>query len=236
VLTRRAWLQAMLAAGAVRPSLAQDAALPDDPEERYRDFMSGALPDLTQLGTDPPTAQEIKIADALIAGAPKSTPIAIFAYLEARKEQNRDKEWYNGGWKTRWNPLIVRFFEQTKTTPSGDTTAWCAASLNWTLARSGLWTSNSASSGSFRSSPGATSSPVAGDIVVFRATDDRLARAGRGHVGIVLDRSSGQVKVLGGNQRNRAGHHAVCSIVFTERGKQLTLHSYHALTAFTKKP
>src|SRR5437763_10958974 len=47
------------------------------------------------------------------------------------------------------NPVIVAFFLATNLKPAGDTTAWCAAFVNWCLQRAGLPTTKSASSQSF---------------------------------------------------------------------------------------
>jgi uncharacterized protein (TIGR02594 family) len=201
-------------------------------DENYRDFASGDVPDLTLLGTEPALREEVRFADRILAGAPITAPLHVMEYLEQRIERNKDNELYNGGWRTRWNPVLVRFFEQTRTKPSGDTTPWCAACLNWSLGRSQLVTTNSASSGSFRNAPGVTSRPSPGDIVVFRSSNDELARVGRGHVGIFVDRSDREIIVLGGNQKNAAGHHSVCRRSFAERGRELILHSFHAMDAF----
>jgi uncharacterized protein (TIGR02594 family) len=201
--------------------------------EDYRDFFSGDLPDLQLLGTKPALRDEIQLADKLLANAPAdSSAFEVFTYLEGLRETNRDREAYNGGWRERWNPLIVRLFEQTKTKPSGDVTPWCAASLNWVLARSGLKTTNSASSGSFRASPGSTDSPQRGDVVVFASANPGEAKVGRGHVGLFVERSDSQIMVLGGNQKTDSGHHAVCRKLFRSKGKTLELHSFHAIDAF----
>jgi uncharacterized protein (TIGR02594 family) len=206
-----------------------------DLNENYKDFESGDLPDLRQLGTSPPLRAEIELADRLLSKAPvKKNPFEVFKYLEALQQTNKDKERYNGGWRTRWNPVIVRFFEQTKTKPSGDTTPWCAAALNWCLAISDFNTTSSASSGSFRAVAGITTTPQVGDIVVFQSADREEANAGRGHVGLFLSETDTEIHVLGGNQKTDAGHHAVCRKPFKKVGSKLIFHSYHSVEALRR--
>jgi uncharacterized protein (TIGR02594 family) len=207
--------------------------------EDYRDFESPELPNYRPLGTDPATPDEVAKADRLILASPsRRSPLEVMKYLESLEERNVDNEPYNGGWRNRWNPVIVRFFAETKTKPAGDTTAWCAASLNWVLGRSGFSTTQSASSGSFRESPGLiipSNSPAEGDIVVFGSTDPDQFKVGRGHVGLFLDQNSEAVLVLGGNQKNTYGHHSLCRKWIKKDGVALKLHSFHAVAAFRQK-
>jgi hypothetical protein len=204
--------------------------------ENYRDFESPELPNYRPLGTEPATPDEVAKADRLILASPvKRAPLEVMKYFESLDERNVDNEFYNGGWRERWNPVIVRFFTETKTKPAGDTTAWCAASLNWALGRGGFKTTDSASSGSFRESPGIIrppKSPVEGDIVVFGSTDPDQFKVGHGHVGIFLAQNTDAVLVLGGNQRNTYGHHAICRKWIKKEGTVIKLHSFHALAAF----
>jgi CHAP domain len=133
-------------------------------------------------------------------------------------------------WPVRANPLIAHFFSSTLTKAEGDTTAWCAAFVNWCLLRSHATTAdeigaspgyysisgksfpddnlrkystNNASSGSFRCWTEITS-PKRGDIVVFKdkGTDGMTASCqGKGHVTFFLSiPREGWVRVLGGNQ------------------------------------
>src|SRR6202022_1898557 len=110
-------------------------------------------------------------------------------------------------WPIRANPLIFHFFSSTLTKPEGDTTAWCAAFVNWCLLRARATASeeigkspgffsvsgkpfsdeniqnhstNSASSGSFRCWD-EVSPPKRGDIVVFKNSGtDALTPSCRG--------------------------------------------------------
>jgi uncharacterized protein (TIGR02594 family) len=200
------------------------------PVENYRDY-SGPLPTLTARGADQPLSEEIAAANTILANAPTSSPRAVIDYFEALPYVNKDGEAYNAGWKNRWNPVIVAFFTETNTTPEGDTTAWCAAFLNWCLARAGYnGGTNSAASASFRFAPGQTNAPSVGDIIVFRAPTNIC----KGHVGLVLasNPSAGQLLVLGGNQKNAAGHHAVNKLWLPAQSSNLVLHSFHRMSAF----
>ena len=203
------------------------------PFENYKDFESPTLPFPLVGGTRRPERNEQTIADRIIERAPTSSPYAIMHYFETLKRVNKDNEAYNGGWATRWNPVIVQFFRETQTKPEGDTTSWCAASLNWTLARAGLkGGTDSASSGSFRNSPGKTRHPRRGDIVVFGATDRAAFAQGHGHVGLFVAQRADAVLVLGGNQTNPFGHHAFCRKWLDKKGTDLKLHSFHDIRAF----
>ena len=103
------------------------------------DFQSDELPDLDAILRQPPgeesfglqTArkEEIEMADSILAAAPANRmPLEVMEYIAGLTEKNADGEYYNAGWRTRWNPVIVRFFSATNYgKPAGDTTAWCAA-------------------------------------------------------------------------------------------------------------
>jgi uncharacterized protein (TIGR02594 family) len=203
------------------------------PSSSYRDFESSDIPDLRPLGTEPAKADEIAMADKLLLASPyKASPIDVMHYLESLKDRNSEGELYNGGWQRRWNPLIVRFFSETRTKPAGDTTAWCAATLNWVLSWCKYRGTQNASSGSFRNASSIIGVPHLGDIVVFARTDPDEARVGHGHVGLFLEHTQDAVHVLGGNQQNAYGHHSICRRWIKKRGKLLTFHSFHAIAAF----
>jgi uncharacterized protein (TIGR02594 family) len=178
------------------------------------DFFTGLIPELQPLGTHTPKDPELTRGDELILSSPKSKPpFEIMSYFAALTDTNGDGEAYNAGWRERYNPVIVRFFDCADRRPSGDETFWCAACLNWVLARSGFVGTCSSSSSSFRHGVGTkTDDPQPGDIVVFRHKNKKLADVGRGHVGLFVSRTTTSVTVLGGNQK-RAGHHAVCEQV-----------------------
>lgn len=213
------------------------------PVENYRDFRSPYLPPLRHTssrylarhGTIHPTGDEAALAARILARAPTSSPLAVMLYFEALTQVNKDHEAYNAGWRTRWNPVIVEFFRQTATTPSGDVTPWCAAFLNWSLANAGYrGGTDSASSGSFRCVPGETKRPQPGDVVVFGATDPKQFELGIGHVGIFLSQTQDKVMVLGGNQKNAFGHQAICRKWLNKRDEVRELHSFHAIRALRK--
>jgi uncharacterized protein (TIGR02594 family) len=219
---------ALIGASALTP-----AAAYAKPAEHYKDFEGRISPFPMVGGTQKPGASEQGIAERIVKRAPRSSPFAIMHYFENLRRVNKDNEAYNGGWATRWNPIIYGFFSETQTAPEGDTTSWCAASLNWTLARAGLkGGTHSASSGSFRDSPGRTDRPRPGDIVVFGAADRTAFAQGRGHVGLFVAQRAKQVLVLGGNQKNPFGHHAFCRKWLDKNGMDLRLHSFHEIGAF----
>jgi uncharacterized protein (TIGR02594 family) len=210
MIKRRHFIKQGMLAGFASGFLPVLNATQSKPEDQP-DFYSAYIPDLQPLGTNTPTNPELKKADELLKASPRGkSPFEIMTYLAAITATNADGEAYNAGWRERWNPVIVRFFDCTERKPSGDETFWCAASLNWVLARSGLIGTCSSSSSSFRRSVGKKSdNPQLGDIVVFRHKIKKLADSGRGHVGLFVSRTATSVTVLGGNQK-RAGHYAVC--------------------------
>ena len=250
-LRRRCLMGAALALPTAHRALAQAIDLVDArPDFRSDDLFPPAVE-----GTEPALAEERATAIALSGkiGSGVSAPLDIFRRFEALSRpavdgtliRNRDGEFYNEGWRTRWNPVIVRFFEETRTKPSGDTTFWCAASLNWALAHSGYRTTRSASSGSFRNADppvdpaifdmvesALTEDPKPGDIVVFRSVDPTSARAGQGHVALFLQQSSTQIQVIGGNQRTEAGHHGFSISWFPKGGRSLLFDSYRSIGSF----
>jgi len=200
------------------------------------DFQAEDLPDLDAIlrqpesfGVQAARKEEIEKADALLAAAPANkTPLEVMQYLASLTDKNADGEVYNAGWKTRWNPVIVRFFSATNYgNPAGDATAWCAASLNWCLKKSGfLHGTNSAASASFRNAPGKTNDPNPGDVAVFRSSAD----SSHGHVAVFLSETDDRVQVIGGNQTDKQGHHAVC-VKWIAKNGGLILHSFHSIDA-----
>src|SRR5271155_1168719 len=162
---RRQFLKQSILAGfgialtPVTSSAAQDSA----------DYYSAYIPKLRPLGTNPPEDQEVAKGDELVLASPRgATPFETMKYFADIKEMNAQGERYNAGWRSRWNPVVVRFFECGGMTPSGDETPWCAACLNWVLGRSGLVGTCSSSSSSFRCVGTETATPAPGDIAVFK--------------------------------------------------------------------
>jgi CHAP domain len=185
------------------------------------------------VGTQPPSQEEMGIARDLLIQSPFGvTPIDVAQYFLAVGAGAYGKEVrpFVREWPERANPMIFHFFSSTLTKPEGDTTAWCAAFMNWCLLRARAAASdeigkspgyfslggkpfsdenlrnhstNNASSGSFRCWED-VSSPKRGDIAVFKnAGTDGLTAAcrGQGHVTFFLSvPRAGWVRVLGGNQ------------------------------------
>ncbi|WP_309239050.1 CHAP domain-containing protein [Ensifer sp. ENS12] len=192
---------------------------------------SGPLPaDLYTRGTKPPLTEEEAVARRIIRRAPTSSPIAVMQYFAGLREVNRDGEAYNAGWATRWNPVIVEFYTATDNTYTGDTTAWCAAFLNWCLARANYkGGTRSTVSGTFRNAPGRTTTLARGDIIVFKKTGGASCR---GHVGLYVGKTRTGFRVLGGNQTNVNGHSSINVREVPFPGSHLALHSFHSISAF----
>jgi hypothetical protein len=194
------------------------------------------------VGTGRPNPDEIDKAYEILIGAPIGVaPIDVAQYFLAVGAGAYGEELrpFAREWPVRANPMIMHFFTSTQSKPEGDVTAWCAAFVNWCLLRSHAasadeigqakggyitkgkpfapdnikrYSTNNASSGSFRCWDG-IASPQRGDIVVFRdiGTDDmtKVCR-GTGHVTFFVKiPSTGLVQVLGGNQSQKGSNGAV---------------------------
>jgi uncharacterized protein (TIGR02594 family) len=190
---------------------------------------NGPLPNVNTLGTQRPTREEQRTAQQILRNAPTSSPIAIMRYFAGIDTVNKDGEAFNAGWHKRWNPVIVEFFAATNDQDSGnDLTPWCAAFMNWTLARCGFrGGTNSSKSGSFRKSPGIVSRPSVGDMIVFVRNGDACA----GHVALYVGRSSDSLRILGGNQTDVQGHSSVNEKKIAFNDQHLKVHSYHRIDA-----
>lgn len=176
----------------------------------YEDVAVPFKPTYRLFGTKPALGPEEDMARKILEGAPKGKSLVETArYFEGISEKNAEGYAYNAQWPTRWNPVIIGFYQSTSLPKpyvykKGDTIDWCAAFLNWCLVRSGLRDTGSAMSGSFRLGKGLgkpTTTPTEGDIIVFRKTDPKEAAVGFGHVGIFIAKVDGGYRVLGGNQR-----------------------------------
>ncbi|MGJ4927904.1 CHAP domain-containing protein [Bradyrhizobium sp. HKCCYLS2038] len=189
--------------------------------------------DLGPVGTAKPSDTEKNRAYEILLQAPFGVPpieVAQYFLAVGAGAYGAELRPFAREWPVRANPLIAHFFSSTLTKPEGDSTAWCAAFMNWCLLRSHAqstdeigaspgyysvsgkrfsddnlksFSTHSASSGSFRCWPD-IQSPKRGDIVVFKnAGTDGLTPAcqGQGHVAFFLSvPRSGWVRVLGGNQ------------------------------------
>ncbi|WP_406660661.1 CHAP domain-containing protein [Rhizobium brockwellii] len=143
-------------------------------------------------------------AHAILDNAPVSVaPIDVARYFVTDVPQKWIRAWKDSDFA---NPVVVLFFAATNTKPSGDTTPWCAAFLNWCLARSGLTGTNSPGSQSFANwgdTVWAVGSPMPGrakpgNIAVFRHRSDPA----HGHVAFYEAVSADQansIVILGGN-------------------------------------
>jgi uncharacterized protein (TIGR02594 family) len=168
------------------------------------------------LGELPALRDEVKTAEEIIKAAPTNvSPFEVAQYFIAVGEGKHGDSWkpYISGWPKRWNPVIVTFFAATNTVPKGDTTAWCAAFVNWCYLRArGSTATKSASSGSFRAFSVLAQSPKPGDLVVMRNMDDKNPCPGTGHVGFFVRDVGESIEILGGNQLDRSAKNHKISI------------------------
>lgn len=197
------------------------------------DFV-GPLP-TRRLGEKPAFPEEENTARQILAKCPNGpTPYATAQYFLQISRGAYGSAWqpYVKGWPSRWNPLIVAFFAATKSTPSGDTTPWCSAFVNWCFLQAGYGeATTSASSGSFKCFSAEAAPPKEGDVVVFKRQDPSATScSGRGHVGFFVRDLGETVEVLGGNQIDSSdGCHEISVKPLAKKGTILTLESYRSV-------
>ncbi len=166
------------------------------------------------VGPGAPTVEEREIGELVIAGAKANQrPIDVARYFYNLGQSSDPKRVYAREWPERANPVIKEFFRATETVPHGDITPWCAAFINWCIARGNSetetktfnpkaldMTTRSAASGSFRCWT-ETTTPMEGDLAVFaqKGSEGRTC-SGQGHVAFFLGRDEKRIKILGGNQ------------------------------------
>jgi uncharacterized protein (TIGR02594 family) len=176
--------------------------------------------------------------DLLDAAMKEKVPYKIAKYFTTSLPVQFRTAWPqpNPARPTLANPLIVLFFLSTKTRPSGDTTAWCAAFMNWCLQHSdpSFIGTNDAGSQSFirkdwgrevwsKSETWPPKNAARGDVAIFTEKSDPA----HGHVAFFDGPTRGQpnhIDVLGGNQFDKAGLH-------TFSVKSLNIHGGLALTS-----
>jgi uncharacterized protein (TIGR02594 family) len=211
--------------GVIQPALFTAPPLVHGPDIESDGVLSFGL-----RGAMQPYPSEVEAAKRILQRAPTSTPLEVMRYFERLPYVDSQREAYNAGWAQRWNPVIVAFFVGIQ--PGAfdkDETPWCAAFLNWCLARAGYrGGTKSSSSGSFRDAPGRTTSPSVGDIVVFKSSRPGCS----GHVGLVARRTGQQILVLGGNQTDVKGHKSVNHRWLPHPNLDLQIHSFHKISAF----
>lgn len=218
-----------------------DIAPPEIPHE-LNQFKSqpslneGVLTDYEPTGTEKPTSAENMLGQEVLKSLPSNcTPIEIALYFLAvgQGKFGMDRIPYITAWPERWNPVIVEFFRATTLQPSGDTTAWCAAFMNYCLMMSAKGKQLPANSSkptlsaaalSFRTWGKETTTASPGDIVVFKNVTSPL---GRGHVGFFLAEQGDSVLVLSGNQfEGKPVRHTINRKWLKKNGSVLKLHSY----------
>lgn len=193
-----------------------------------QDDFEGAIDKRLLYGTRPPMTEEEKIGQTIIDGAKGARPYEVAQYFLSVATGSADLAAYTRAWPVRWNPVIVEFFRATKTKPSGDTTAWCAAFTNWCLLRAASQTgkqiplTRSAAAKSFRIWGDKTETPQVGDIAVFKNVQD----PDHGHVGFYAGETATSILVLGGNQfEGTPRRHAINLKPIKKNGSVLALHS-----------
>lgn len=248
-MKRRIFLKSALATYATTlggSALAQAASADVDYEEIDAPFREDQL----LYGTNPASAPEDKRARQILEAAPKGKSLIETATYFANLTEKNDKGWfYNAQWPNtpgaHWNPVLIGFYQHTSMSnkqifAGGDTTAWCAAFMNWCLLQSGYkpTASNSAMSGAYRDygnarKPGETA--VAGDIIVFKRIDDPAeGNAGHGHVTIFLAEDSFGYDVLGGNQKAGKKYSSVNKSRISKSSSILGLHSIRDISGMKR--
>lgn len=181
---------------------------------------------LNNQGTSAPDDEEIAVERDIVAAAPTHCdPYEVATFFAKVARGGYGQEWrpYTRAWPrdAPANPLILAFFSRTDTKPAGDTTAWCAAFVNWCLIEAAVGApiaqasppTKSASSGSFRNwgktyaNYDAISNkligsliPRPGDIAVFQDMNNGEPDPHHGHVAFFVSMTDSHVTVLGGNQ------------------------------------
>lgn len=214
MLTRRAAGLGLLAAPLIgtlpRAAWAQDDQQGLDQLE-YPPFELIGAPSL--FGYEPATAVEIAKAKLIVNNTRKGpAPIDVAKHFVVRFAASDPEAIAQWPRPSRWNPLIVEFFNATSTKANSDMVAWCAAFANWCIERAGRKGTRSASSQSFLSSGlKKTQSPRRGDLAVWTCYDSRNRSLGLGHVAFFEGPGDGKtVDVIGGNQ-SKDGHSSIIS-------------------------
>jgi uncharacterized protein (TIGR02594 family) len=218
VIPRREALYALLAF-LLAPSRLSAQGQDDDWKAALQDAISNKTTLTLGHKIPPPDDISWKEAHAILSGAPlRGTPFAVANYFVNSIPTKYQQAWPepDPNHPTYANPVIVLLFLATKTVPSGDTTAWCSAFVNWCLGRVGILGTKNASSQSFadlnwgrevwsRTDSGLMPiSAKTGDIAIFQHLSDPRY----GHVCFFQKISEDQpksVEVLGGNQIVRSG-------------------------------
>jgi uncharacterized protein (TIGR02594 family) len=220
---------------------------PDFNTAEYEVIASNLLRHRRSEGLLEPRPEEVAEAASIVkyvgSGGYKTPFLVAQCLLEiaAGLDDPATVKWqpYMRSWPERANPLIVEFFRSTTTVPAGDTTAWCAAFVNWCSwkshppsARSG-----SAAAASYRpwgdtavlftdGKPVIKQLPRQGDLVVFKNRNDPAF----GHVCFYESMDDKFIVGIGGNQYQSApAKHAICRQRIAINGRSLFAMSirYH---------
>ncbi|MEM5341484.1 hypothetical protein [Paraburkholderia azotifigens] len=157
---------------------------------------------ISPFGRVSASIKDIEDANKLLAAAPATSPFDVMDYLARIKETGSTGECFNERWDNIANPLIRKIFEDIgypQKVYAGDCTPWRAATLSWAMMRCKInIPKDPLMARSFAKYGEPTNSPVHGDLVVFASRKGD----GSGHVGIFIDKTKENVRVLGANQAN----------------------------------
>ena len=200
-------------------------------------------PNFQLYGTLPASGEENQLARQILDASPAHQDLLSTArYFEHITQTNSNGYLYNAQWpaNAHWNPVLIGFYQSTLLPKKyvyvhGDTIDWCAAFVNYCLARGGYACTNNAMSGSFRSfgRSVAVKDARTGDIIVFRkpgADGD----VGHGHVAIFLSVVPGGFRVLGGNQRAGKSYSSVNETTILVPSSKLQFHSIRAMSSIAR--
>lgn len=214
--------------------------LPSDLAD-FANYEPAQYTELSQVGKGAPSTVEMESAYRILVDSPyNTTSLAVAEYFH---NLVGDDAKFRREWPIRANPVIYHFFTATNTAPLGDTTAWCAAAMNWFMLRAKAsskeqigrspgkfskagepftvdqlrrYSTRSASSGSFRCLT-KTTTPQKGDFLVLANYGTLGATSqclGKGHVTIYLGMNGGGAECLGGNQTSPGSGGAITKARF----------------------
>lgn len=200
MLTRRSFCLALatsgLLASAARPAHSSGFQI-------YYPDRSFGPPHL--LGYVPAPIDDVAHALNILERAPSTNPYDIMQWFADLPDKSTDGTPFNERWNDFANPMLRKIFSDIGhplSPAAGDCTPWCAATLAWSLQRSGRPIPRNAPSAlSFKDYGKAVSAPSPGDIVVFQNRHSH----GHGHVTLFVDQlpsDNRHIRCLGANQAN----------------------------------
>ena len=174
-----------------------------------------SLDDQEVYGYNKPTADQLARAQKIVDETPKGPrPYDVAKSFIDRFSQTDPDAIAQWPAPAAWNPLVKGFFDATSLRVKDDMVNWCAAFVNWCIARNNMKGTDSASSQTFITSGkfSSTDTPSRGDLVVFTCYDKQSGKSlGLGHVAFFEEDLGGsKIRVIGGNQ-SADGHSSIIS-------------------------